>query len=258
MSKTNAEKSPDKMLRILMLHGYTQNAALFKDRTGGVRKSLKQLAELVYCDAPFDVPKFTQTATEAAPPSSEKPEQPQHVSDETETASKGWYTKRPDSDQVQDVEQSLDYLNQIFKDLGPFDGVWGFSQGATMTHFLVNALLENHRNQPKSDAIDNRPPAVRESIKFKFAILTATSKSAHAYWPGFDRFYRQGEKLTMPSLHIIGKSDKITDFEKSLELAEYYENPRVYVHEQGHFIPGDKESKLVYSQFLQEMMQKKF
>lgn len=232
----NEKAAPRKLLRILMLHGYTQSGDVFKDRTGGVRKSLKQIAELIYCDAPFDVPKFstTKTATET---------NNENVAENTEQASKGWFTKTAESDPVRDVEKSLDYLNDVFKQQGPFDGVWGFSQGATMTHFLANTILQ------KAETVANS----RESIQFKFAILTATSRSSHADRSGFNRFYRKESKLAIPSLHIIGKADKITDCERALELTEYYDNPRVYLHEQGHFIPGDKESKQVYAEFLNDM-----
>lgn len=229
-----SEKSTKPLLRILMLHGYTQNAAVFNDRTGGLRKSLKQIAEFVYSDAPFDVPKFIS------------PEESKEDENEKDQPSKGWYTKTPESDPVKDVEKSLDYLNDVFKQKGPFDGVWGFSQGATMTHFLVNTVLDSRNNQTNNN--------LRNSIDFKFAILTATSKSAHVFLAGFeDRFYRKDHRLDMPSLFIIGKMDKITEYSKALELTEYYERPRVYVHEKGHFIPSDKESKQVYAEFLNEM-----
>lgn len=231
-----SEKSTKTLLRILMLHGYTQNAAVFNDRTGGLRKSLKQIAEFVYCDAPFDVPKFIS------------PEQEDSKEDENEKdqPSKGWYTKTLKSDPVKDVDKSLDYLNDVFKQQGPFDGVWGFSQGATMTHFLVNTVLDNRNNPTNNNS--------RNSIDFKFAILTATSKSAHPFLAGFeDRFYRKECRLDMSSLFIIGKMDRITEYSKALELTEYYERPKVYVHEKGHFIPTDKESKQVYSEFLNEI-----
>lgn len=221
-------------LKILMLHGYTQNGALFKDRTGGIRKALKQLADLVYIDAPHDVPKFSES-TETEEPTNAKEEK-----------SRGWYTKIDENKVVDCVNQSLDYLNDVFKTQGPFDGVWGFSQGATLTHFLSCIAVDN---QKQSNSNPNRG-----DIRFNFAILTATSKSSHADLDGLNSaYYKNGMKLEIPSMHIIGKTDKITNFEKALELSEYYINPKVYVHEFGHFIPGDKDSKNVYVEFLELM-----
>lgn len=239
MSKNPVEKSQiedksKKMLKILMLHGYTQNAALFKDRTGGVRKSIKNLAELVYFDAPFDVPKFGQPDVSQNEPDASK-DQP----------SKGWYRRSAESDPVHDVEKSLDYLNNIFQSSGPFDGVWGFSQGATMAHFLAKIALDNRQ----SDCIVFN----REAIKFNFVIITATSKSVNPAMAAFEKYYRTENKLNMHSLHIIGKSDKVTNFERALELTQCYLNPVVHLHELGHFIPGDKESKSIYENFLKNI-----
>jgi hypothetical protein len=47
----------EKKLRILFLHGYRQNQQTFYERTGGLRKFLKNRVEFIYCEAPHDVPK---------------------------------------------------------------------------------------------------------------------------------------------------------------------------------------------------------
>jgi hypothetical protein len=39
-------------LRILCLHGYQQNAAIFYNKTGSWRKSLKSQADFFFLDAP--------------------------------------------------------------------------------------------------------------------------------------------------------------------------------------------------------------
>ena len=39
-------------LRILCLHGYLQNAAVFRSRLGSMRKALKSRAEFIFIDAP--------------------------------------------------------------------------------------------------------------------------------------------------------------------------------------------------------------
>jgi hypothetical protein len=54
----------------------------------------------------------------------------------------------------------------------------------------------------------------------------------------------------MPSLHIIGKTDKLVPEDKALELAEYFIDPVIFVHDQGHFIPCNADSKKTYTDFL--------
>ncbi|KAJ2830183.1 Ovarian cancer-associated protein 2, partial [Coemansia erecta] len=45
-------------LRVLCLHGYTQNAQKFRDRTGPFRRSLKRALDLVYVTAPHAATEF--------------------------------------------------------------------------------------------------------------------------------------------------------------------------------------------------------
>jgi hypothetical protein len=40
-------------LRILCLHGYLQNAEVFRSRIGSLRKGLKSRAEFFFVDAPY-------------------------------------------------------------------------------------------------------------------------------------------------------------------------------------------------------------
>ena len=47
-----ASSSPRK-LRVLCLHGYLQNAELFRSRIGSLRKGLKSRAEFFFVDAPY-------------------------------------------------------------------------------------------------------------------------------------------------------------------------------------------------------------
>mmetsp|Transcript_26944 Transcript_26944/g.90780 ORF Transcript_26944/g.90780 Transcript_26944/m.90780 type:complete len:96 (+) Transcript_26944:98-385(+) len=52
MSSVVAAPAESPSLKLLALHGYSQNGAVFRDRSGGFRKPLKKLgAELLYADA---------------------------------------------------------------------------------------------------------------------------------------------------------------------------------------------------------------
>jgi hypothetical protein len=98
-----------KKLRILMLHGRQQNKEILQSRTTGKKKWLKddKHIELIYVDAPHQMV--------------EKGE-------DGEPLYAWWYSDRDDKE-GKGIFLTLDYMRGIFKDKGPFDGVFGFSQG---------------------------------------------------------------------------------------------------------------------------------
>ncbi len=222
-------ESNRKMLRILMLHGYKQNESLFKDRTGSLRKLFKGRAELVYCEAPHEIPK-----TEESPTTSEESKQ---------EVQKGWWLKSSDFNEhnvkyfKRDFEKTLQYMNQVFGEKGPFDGIFAFSQGGTLATILCKIVL----NQSEYNL---------ENIRFKFVIIAANSKSPEVY---LEPFYDSNNKISIPSLHVIGKSDKLVPVEDAIALTEYFLNPQVFIHEQGHLIPIYQEAKTAYKEFFDQI-----
>jgi hypothetical protein len=65
----------------------------------------------------------------------------------------------PTVDFPANFQKTLSYINKIFLTQGPFDGVFGFSQGGALTAILCNII----KNKP----FDNKFNA----INFKFAII---------------------------------------------------------------------------------------
>ncbi len=65
-TSTAAAAAPRK-LRLLCLHGYVQSGALFRERTGSLRKALKSVAEFEFVDAPHDASgAFPETSAPSA------------------------------------------------------------------------------------------------------------------------------------------------------------------------------------------------
>jgi hypothetical protein len=210
-------------LRILMLHGYKQNKELFYERTGSVRKMLKKYAEFFYCEAPHVIPGDPQSLNEVV--------------------ERGWWLKSSDWPELNainfdaDFETTLECLDSFMEKNGPFDGLFGFSQAGTLVSLLGRT---EHLTKYKN-------------IKFEFGIISATCKSSEEK---HEIFYDLNKKVTMPTLHIIGKADKLVNLEKSLELTNYFVEPRVFLHELGHCIPWNAEAKQVYVQFFEDMMKR--
>src|ERR1700722_237014 len=114
---------------------------------------------------------------------------------------------------------------------GPrIDGLFGFSQGAALTGLLA-ALRES--------------PGAPRGLDFRFAIMVG----------GFTSFLPQHaglfpRPLTIPSVHVIGRSDAIVPRSDSLKLARRFAGPLVLEHSGGHVIPDDRTVAEPIARFL--------
>ncbi|OZJ03028.1 hypothetical protein BZG36_03269 [Bifiguratus adelaidae] len=100
-----------KKLRILCLHGFSQNGILFRRKTADLRKSLLDMAEFVYLTAPLRVPYEVSSKFEGVEKNAKKD------------------------------EATFALIQETFDKKGPFDGVMGFSQGACLSS-IITAILE--------------------------------------------------------------------------------------------------------------------
>uniref|UniRef100_A0A8D0BKU2 Esterase OVCA2 n=1 Tax=Salvator merianae TaxID=96440 RepID=A0A8D0BKU2_SALMN len=214
---------PRKRLRLLCLHGYRQNADSFRARTGALRKTLRGRAELLNVDAPHAV------VARAGPGEA--------TSDPAEAGAKAWWFSNPaegtfnaleEAVSCRGLEESLQRIAKAFADLGRIDGLLGFSQGAALVA-LICALKERG---------DTRFP-------FDFAVIVAGFKSQALSHRGYYQ-----EPITVPSLHVLGETDRVIPAEMSKELASHFTEPVILTHPGGHFVPASAPQKKAYLDFL--------
>lgn len=133
-----------------------------------------------------------------------------------------WCSLSPDSTLVdfKSATEALDFVQTVIEEDGPFDGIMGFSQGAT----VALALLLRHAAENPLD-----PPYAL--CKFAIFFNCIGIDAAQLRWDC---------KLSIPSLHIIGKEDRW--FAQSLWATEQCEpgTAKLITHELGHAIPRDK------------------
>ena len=160
---------------------------------------LKKHAELVYISAPHVIPTAVQQ---------QQPDDDDEISSEAMALNDdavapvipeqlGWYFSTPSltfnyhdvTDHSTGLEESLEVVNKAFQGLGPFDGILGFSQGATLASILCDLLEKG-----------------KLSFTFKFAILVSGFKSRLSPHSHFFEV-----KKTIPTLHVIGETDRIVE-----------------------------------------------
>ena len=107
-------------LKVLCLHGYAQNAEIFRDRSGGFRKPLKKsMYEMHYVDGLFGC---TKDGEDEAKADADPMRRAWWRGSSAELSYKGW-------------DESHQLLTQMWL-REDFDGVIGFSQGAAAAAML--------------------------------------------------------------------------------------------------------------------------
>lgn len=125
--------------------------------------------------------------------------------------------------------ESIDYLLKYLAEQStPFDGLLAFSQGAAFATLLLARLATS-------------------GYPFRFVILVAAFKSGQEQHQSIYEHLR----IDLPNLHVIGSGDKVIPCQMSEHLAhECFQNPQIYRHDGGHFLPTTAEAKNSYFQFL--------
>ncbi|CAK9060867.1 Esterase AAEL000016, partial [Durusdinium trenchii] len=205
--------------RILVLHSNRQNPQDFKKRTRTAFQPLADIAQLHFVEAPH-----------AYTPMGEAEEQSAHLG--VAARNRTWWNSTDDPATMRYVgfDQSLEYLEKVFKEEGPFDGVLGFSQGGCMAGLLAQM-------QP------------RGAIQFNFCVVVSGF-----YCRDVELCKMQLEKpperhredlvkakagvVQMPSFHIWGLQDQLVEPWRSRILSETFDRPVIATHEADHFSQG--------------------
>ena len=112
-----------------------------------------------------------------------------------------------------------------------------FSQGAALAaHLCVLKQL----GQLKSD--------------FKFCILVAGFVSRTLqHQEIFETMLSAGVRISFPTLHVFGDTDKVIEKNMSENLLRFCENPEMIRHLGGHFVPASGDHKKGFNVFLDKM-----
>jgi predicted esterase len=195
-------------LRILCLHGYHGSADVLRGQMKTLTEGMDPLAEFVQVNAPS-----------------------------LANGDFGWWHAVTDENSTNNEDPGLGpgaaryegwaltcrWVVSLLEREGPFDGVFGFSQGAALAALLVG--LRSH----DGTTTEHKP------LAFDFVILVGAFLAND---PVLARLYDSQESYDLPSIHIIGHSDFIVPSEYSRKVAAKFKDPLVLEHDGGHVIAG--------------------
>ncbi|KAJ2796979.1 Ovarian cancer-associated protein 2 [Coemansia guatemalensis] len=235
------------LLRVLCLHGYMQNAQGFRARTGAFRKLMKSKLDLVYVTAPHK-------ATAVQPPPVADGTQADYEIERFDSDAAAWWNETSD-DVWGDIRTSAKFLAGEIRDKGPFDGILGFSQGASMAAIMM-ALIQAGHKAPHVPSKNPEPLELVREIgtscpKFKFAMLFA---GFYVNMREFVDLIKYSGPIHGRNIHIGGRKDMIVPMIRSRRLGVLaFTKPVVVVHTQGHYVPMDADSCSEYRKFIDDV-----
>ncbi|KAJ2850135.1 Ovarian cancer-associated protein 2 [Coemansia brasiliensis] len=214
--------------KILCLHGFGENAELFKIRSRNFRAVVGDNAELVYLDGPIDIGRLHMTTGDLTDPDLSN----------GFTNLGWWWMRRGWSYEARGIGKTLDLISKVLEEQGPFDGILGFSQGAALAVIISELLAQKDLQGPLSLGNTTHPP-------IKFLVLAGAFQIEV---PEYEYLYR--ETLSVPSLHIMGTYDTVVEPERSIKVQGYFDKPQVFEFVGGHFIPQSPQCARVMRAFL--------
>lgn len=219
-----APTTPGRKLRLLCLHGYHGSASVLRSQMQPLFAPLESLVDLVCVDAPSlaagDFGWWHAVQDERSPAREDPGVGP------PSRFYKGW-------------ARSRDAIIDLFQRQGPFDGVFGFSQGAALTGLLVGLR-----------APDGHPTG-EHPLVFRFAMMVGGFPSNDR---SHDALYASRDSYALPSLHIIGRADGIVPSRDSRALAARFKAPLLLEHDGGHVIASTSAVTEQVRRFLEERL----
>ena len=148
----------------------------------------------------------------------------------------GWWRFNEAKTEYAGVDESVARIRAEIAAHGPFDGLLGFSQGATMTAVMAH-LTEGETPAP-----------------FRFVMcFCGFQPRDDVLAPALAARAADGPKIAIPSMHVLGLKDTLIVPERARALAAAFADPIVIESpDSGHFIPTGGDFKAKYRAFLDE------
>ncbi|XP_048127792.1 esterase GA18864 [Rhodamnia argentea] len=189
----------EKKMKILCLHGFRTSGGFLKKQISKWDPSIFAHFDMDFPDGLFPAGGKSDIEGVFPPPYFE------------------WFQFEKDFTEYTNLEECVKYLCEYITSKGPFDGLLGFSQGATLS-----ALLLGYQAQGK--VLKDHPP-----LKFFVSVSGSKFRTPDIC----DVAYK--DPIKAKSVHFIGDKDWLKL--PSQDLAAAFDNPLIIRHPQGHTVP---------------------
>jgi dihydrofolate reductase len=242
-------------IKVLMLHGYTQNGPLFRAKTRVLEKHLLKAFSSVtfsYPTGPLqlqatDVPGFDAGST----------------TDPADVEAYGWWRRSDTSNppEYAGLDKGLETIAKVLEAEGPFDGVIGFSQGAALAAMVASLLEGNSRKQAFAKAQSKSSLAIPYPSSFE-----SLSHPPLKFCVPYSGFIAPGERYTAfyktpviqtQACHFVGSLDTVVEEKRTQSLVDACggsDKTQVVIHPGGHFVPTGKQFLDILVAFIRETM----
>ena len=190
------------MIKFLCLHGLHQNSKYLKKKLDPVFSKLNISFKCL--EGPFN-------------------STPSPIHKQTINLSLGHNNKNTFKSWFNDNENSLTHIAKIMKDNQDINGIFGFSEGASVASIISSNLFLQQYN-------------LQHELKYLILVggYINPNKIYHDY-------YSSGINLNTSIIHIIGDKDSIVTMNNSIKLHNYHKisnpNTSMIIHNRGHIIP---------------------
>jgi predicted esterase len=237
-----ATENASKSIKVLMLHGYTQNGPLFRAKTRVLEKHLLKAFSSVsftYPTGPLqlqatDVPGFDSTS----------------AADPADVEAYGWWRRSDTSNppEYSGLDRGLETIAKVLESEGPFDGVIGFSQGAALAAMVASLLEGKSRRQSFANARTKSSLAIPYPSSFE-----SLSHPPLKFCVPYSGFIAPGERysafyetpvIQTQTCHFIGSLDTVVEEKRTQMLVDACggsDKTQVVIHPGGHFVPTGKQ-----------------
>lgn len=139
------------------------------------------------------------------------------------------------------VSEAYTLLYDVLQEEGPFDGVIGFSHGATLAFAF---LLQHAQNNPLEP-----PYALFRCAVFIFSLAPLGEDGVRLKYNN-----SVGPLLKIPTLHITGKVDAM--YSESLNMYKLCDDhtAKLVRHDSGHWIPRDRKTIMVLAKAIEDLV----
>jgi hypothetical protein len=249
--------APKPKIKILMLHGFAQSGPFFQIKTRPLSKMLRKTISACYNVMAEDIELVIPTAPLQLRPSDlcGTCAEGQHFLDDSDTWA--WWQNLDATSRYVGIESSLAALILLVQKHGPFTGVVGFSQGATLAMMFaswcesgsVPGRSEALRDMSNDNALLSQLLSSPPQRQLDFALCFSGFRGTPSFYHGF-----YAPKIVTPTIHILGQLDTMISNADSEDLIWSCFEPKVLQHQGVHFVPRGVDVLNQISKYLENII----